>query len=119
MRLRIGHSPDPDDAFMFFGFASGQVEVPGCTIEHVLCDIQALNERARTPTTPLLGSSGRTMTRALEIVSAPGGADVAGRKTTRPLTVMPGWRFSPRPLTFRPSIASSRSAQSESVAPRP
>lgn len=46
MRLRIGHSPDPDDAFMFYGFASGQVAVPGCDIEHVLADIQSLNERA-------------------------------------------------------------------------
>lgn len=44
--LRIGHSPDPDDAFMFYGFASGQVEVPGREIVHVLEDIQGLNERA-------------------------------------------------------------------------
>ncbi|MBP8128685.1 MAG: ABC transporter substrate-binding protein [Candidatus Hydrogenedentes bacterium] len=46
MQLRIGHSPDPDDAFMFYGFASGQVAVPGYDIEHVLGDIQSLNERA-------------------------------------------------------------------------
>jgi 1,4-dihydroxy-6-naphthoate synthase len=44
--IRIGHSPDPDDAFMFYGFASGQVTIPGCTIEHVLHDIQTLNELA-------------------------------------------------------------------------
>ena len=44
--LRIGHSPDPDDAFMFYGFASGQAVVPGWAIEHVLNDIQTLNERA-------------------------------------------------------------------------
>lgn len=41
--IRIGHSPDPDDAFMFYGFASGQVKVPGHEIEHVLRDIQTLN----------------------------------------------------------------------------
>ncbi len=41
--LRIGHSPDPDDAFMFYGFASGEVAVAGCRIEHVLLDIQTLN----------------------------------------------------------------------------
>lgn len=41
--LRIGHSPDPDDAFMFYGFASGEVGIPGCQIEHVLHDIQTLN----------------------------------------------------------------------------
>lgn len=45
--LRIGHSPDPDDAFMFYGFASGQVGIPGASIEHVLHDIQTLNELAR------------------------------------------------------------------------
>ncbi|MBW2314445.1 MAG: ABC transporter substrate-binding protein [Deltaproteobacteria bacterium] len=44
--IRIGHSPDPDDAFMFYGFASGQVGVPGHEIIHVLDDIQTLNERA-------------------------------------------------------------------------
>ena len=46
-RIRIGHSPDPDDAFMFYGFASGQVSVDGCQIEHVLRDIQTLNQEAR------------------------------------------------------------------------
>lgn len=46
MNLRIGHSPDPDDAFMFYGFASEQVTLPGHTIEHVLHDIQTLNELA-------------------------------------------------------------------------
>lgn len=41
--IRIGHSPDPDDAFMFYGFASGQVKIPGHAIAHVLHDIQTLN----------------------------------------------------------------------------
>src|SRR3954462_1900614 len=44
--LRIGHTPDPDDAYMFYGFASGQVKVPGFEIEHVLEDIESLNRRA-------------------------------------------------------------------------
>lgn len=44
--IRIGHSPDPDDAFMFYGFASGKVNISGCQIEHVLEDIQSLNQRA-------------------------------------------------------------------------
>jgi len=48
-RVRIGHSPDPDDAFMFYGFASGQVQLPGHEIVHVLEDIQGLNERAAGP----------------------------------------------------------------------
>lgn len=44
--LRIGHSPDPDDAFMFYGFASGQVTIPDHEIVHVLEDIQTLNVSA-------------------------------------------------------------------------
>jgi 1,4-dihydroxy-6-naphthoate synthase len=45
--ITIGHSPDPDDAFMFYGLASGKVRLPGIKIEHMLEDIQSLNERAR------------------------------------------------------------------------
>ena len=44
--LRFGHSPDADDAYMFFGFHAGLASVPGCRIEHVLEDIQSLNRRA-------------------------------------------------------------------------
>jgi len=45
--IRVGHSPDPDDAFMFYGLASGKVKLDGITIEHLLEDIQSLNVRAR------------------------------------------------------------------------
>jgi 1,4-dihydroxy-6-naphthoate synthase len=44
--IRLGHSPDPDDAFMFWGLASGQVDPGGFEFEHVLADIQTLNEWA-------------------------------------------------------------------------
>jgi 1,4-dihydroxy-6-naphthoate synthase len=44
--IRVGHSPDPDDAFMFYGLASGKVKLDGITIEHMLEDIQSLNVRA-------------------------------------------------------------------------
>ncbi len=44
--IHIGHSPDPDDAFMFYGLASGKVKLPGIRIEHLLEDIQSLNQRA-------------------------------------------------------------------------
>src|SRR5512135_946586 len=44
--IRVGHSPDPDDAFMFYGLASGKVKLDGITIEHLLEDIQSLNVRA-------------------------------------------------------------------------
>ncbi|MGH7549353.1 MAG: menaquinone biosynthesis family protein [Gemmatimonadota bacterium] len=44
--LRFGHSPDPDDAFMFFGLARGAVTIRDFRVEHVLEDIQSLNEKA-------------------------------------------------------------------------
>jgi 1,4-dihydroxy-6-naphthoate synthase len=44
--VRVGHSPDPDDAFMFYGLSSGRVRLEGIRIEHLLEDIQSLNERA-------------------------------------------------------------------------
>src|SRR6185436_1521863 len=44
--LTFAHSPDPDDAFMFYGFASGAVSLPGYTIQHHLQDIESLNARA-------------------------------------------------------------------------
>ncbi|MEO5988268.1 MAG: MqnA/MqnD/SBP family protein [Candidatus Eisenbacteria bacterium] len=44
--VRFGHSPDADDAYMFYGFHTGAAVVPGCTVEHVLQDIQSLNVRA-------------------------------------------------------------------------
>jgi len=44
--IRVGHSPDPDDAFMFYGLASGKVKLEGIQIEHLLEDIESLNERA-------------------------------------------------------------------------
>jgi 1,4-dihydroxy-6-naphthoate synthase len=43
---RVGHSPDPDDAFMFYGIASGRVDTRGFRIEQVLEDIESLNRRA-------------------------------------------------------------------------
>ncbi len=46
MLIRLGHSPDPDDAFMFWGLASGVVDPHGFEFEHVLADIQSLNEWA-------------------------------------------------------------------------
>jgi 1,4-dihydroxy-6-naphthoate synthase len=44
--IRIGHSPDPDDAFMFYGLSSGKVKLDGIIIDHILEDIQSLNMRA-------------------------------------------------------------------------
>jgi 1,4-dihydroxy-6-naphthoate synthase len=46
--VKIGHSPDADDAFMFYALTAGKVKIPGIAIEHVLEDIESLNRRART-----------------------------------------------------------------------
>ena len=46
--IRIGHSPDADDAFMFYALTHGKVTIPGVRIEHVLEDIESLNRRAAT-----------------------------------------------------------------------
>ncbi len=46
MLIRLGHSPDPDDAFMFWALAEGRVDTRGFEFEHVLQDIQTLNEWA-------------------------------------------------------------------------
>jgi 1,4-dihydroxy-6-naphthoate synthase len=44
--LTLGHSPDPDDAFMFYALAKGRIDSRGLRFEHILQDIQTLNERA-------------------------------------------------------------------------
>ena len=44
--LRIGHSPDPDDAFMFCALSKGAVRIRDFRIEHALDDIETLNHRA-------------------------------------------------------------------------
>ena len=44
--LTLGHSPDPDDAFMFYALAKDLVPTHGYHFEHILQDIQTLNERA-------------------------------------------------------------------------
>jgi len=46
MKIRIAHSPDSDDAFMFYGLASGRVPSLGYELEHVLGDIETLNRAA-------------------------------------------------------------------------
>src|SRR5947209_20469382 len=45
--ITIAHSPDSDDAFMFYGLATNKVRSPGIRYTHTLCDIQTLNQKAR------------------------------------------------------------------------
>ena len=48
--LQLAHSPDSDDAFMFYALATGKVRLPGVKFNHVLCDIETLNHEAHKET---------------------------------------------------------------------
>jgi 1,4-dihydroxy-6-naphthoate synthase len=45
--ITVAHSPDSDDAFMFYGLATNKVRTPGLRFSHTLCDIETLNQKAR------------------------------------------------------------------------
>ncbi|HEX2775439.1 MAG TPA: MqnA/MqnD/SBP family protein, partial [Candidatus Acidoferrales bacterium] len=45
--IHLAHSPDSDDAFMFYALATGKVRLPGVKFNHVLSDIESLNQAAR------------------------------------------------------------------------
>ncbi len=62
MKIRLGHSPDPDDAFMFWALAAGTIDTRGFEFEHVLKDIQTLSEWAL---------EGRLETTAMSLASYP------------------------------------------------
>src|SRR6266851_5351367 len=44
--ITVAHSPDSDDAFMFYGLATNKVRTPGLRFTHTLCDIESLNRAA-------------------------------------------------------------------------
>ncbi len=60
--IRIGHSPDPDDAFMFYALTAGKVRAPDIEVEHLLEDIESLNRRARTAELEVTAVSAATYT---------------------------------------------------------
>ena len=45
-KIRVGHSPDPDDAFMFYAIAHDKIKTDGITFSHVIEDIESLNRRS-------------------------------------------------------------------------
>ena len=61
-RIRIGHSPDPDYAFMFYALTTGKVKAGDIEVEHVLEDIESLNRRARTAELEVTAVSAATYT---------------------------------------------------------
>ncbi len=50
MEISVGHTPDSDDAFMFFGMFTGKVTSPDFQVNHVIEDIEKLNRKATNPT---------------------------------------------------------------------
>ncbi len=50
LEIKLAHSPDSDDAFMFYALATHKLATPGYKYTHVLSDIQTLNEAALTET---------------------------------------------------------------------
>src|SRR5262245_12881175 len=46
MKISLAHSPDSDDAFMFYGLAAGHVREDGLEVTHTLTDIETLNRQA-------------------------------------------------------------------------
>jgi 5,8-dihydroxy-2-naphthoate synthase len=81
--VRIGHSPDPDDAFMFYALAEGLIPTDGFRFEHVLRDIQTLNEWA---------SEGRLEVTALSVHAY---AHLADRYLLLPHGASMGERYGP------------------------
>ena len=49
MEISVGHTPDSDDAFMFYGMFTGRVKSPDFTVKHVIEDIENLNQKATNP----------------------------------------------------------------------
>ena len=49
MEISVGHTPDSDDAFMFYGMFTGKVKSPDFTVKHVIEDIENLNQKATNP----------------------------------------------------------------------
>src|SRR5271156_6247411 len=50
VEIKLAHSPDSDDAFMFYALATHKLATPGYKYSHILSDIQSLNEAALTET---------------------------------------------------------------------
>lgn len=49
MEISVGHTPDSDDAFMFYGMFTGKIPSPDFTVNHVIEDIEKLNRKATDP----------------------------------------------------------------------
>jgi len=92
----LGHSPDPDDAFMFYALAKDKMETGGWTFEHILSDIETLNQRAR---------GDRTLGEALDItaVSLHAYASILDDYALMPCGASIGDGYGPMVVTRKPA----------------
>jgi 1,4-dihydroxy-6-naphthoate synthase len=90
MQIHVAHSPDSDDAFMFYALATGKIDTEGLTYIHELQDIETLNQRA--------------LRAELEVtaVSIHAYAHLADRYTLLPHGSSMGDRYGPRLVALRP-----------------
>ena len=97
VKITVAHSPDSDDAFMFYGLASGAVRVDGIEVDQVLSDIETLNRAA---------FEGRYEVTA---VSFHAYAHLADRYALLPHGASMGDKYGPILVARRPIVASERS----------
>jgi 1,4-dihydroxy-6-naphthoate synthase len=104
VKISLAHSPDSDDAFMFYGLAKGKVETGDLRIEHVLTDIETLNREAM---------AGRHEVTAISFHAYP---YVADRYALMPCGGSIGDGYGPL-LVAREKVPSSRVAELEVAVP--
>ena len=102
----LGHSPDPDDAFMFYAMAENKIDLRGYRFEHRLEDIQTLNERA------LRGEL------HISAISIHAYAYVSQRYALLPCGASMGDGYGPLVIRKRPTSNVQRSTSNEDQDPR-
>lgn len=105
--LTLGHSPDPDDAFLFYGMTSGKIDTEGFSFQHVLQDIETLNQRALRDEMDITAISAHTY------------ALVSDQYALLPYGASVGERYGPILVSKRPlSLEQLRSAKIASPGPK-
>ena len=97
MRIRVGHSADPDDAFMFWAIEAGRVDTRGLEFEGVVSDIETLNGWAL---------DGRLEVTAISMGAYP---SVADRYVLLPHGASMGFGYGPVVVTRQPRSTSATS----------
>jgi 1,4-dihydroxy-6-naphthoate synthase len=103
----LGHSPDPDDAFMFYAMAENKIDLRGYQFEHRLEDIQTLNERA------LRGEL------HISAISIHAYAYVADKYALLPCGASMGDGYGPVVIRKRPTLNAQRSTLNTDSIPEP